>query len=60
MFDQYDKANSGTISYDEFMSALQEKNFSEDKIKQIFDSMVSGTVSVAPCYCLLCNLTSAI
>lgn len=39
-FDQYDTANNGTISYDEFMAALQEKNYPEEKVKEIFNSMV--------------------
>jgi Ca2+-binding EF-hand superfamily protein len=42
VFDQYDSANNGIISYDEFMAALHEKNYPEEKVKQIFDSMVSG------------------
>ncbi|CAJ1936173.1 unnamed protein product [Cylindrotheca closterium] len=38
-FDQYDVANNGTISYDEFMTALKEKNYPEERVKEIFNSM---------------------
>lgn len=38
-FDQYDAANNGTISYDEFMAALQQKNYPEEKVKEMFNSM---------------------
>lgn len=45
VFDQYDVANNGTISYDEFMTALQQKNYPEEKVKEIFNSMVRLAVS---------------
>jgi len=38
-FDVYDTANDGTISYDEFMGALKQNNYSEEKVKEIFESM---------------------
>jgi len=38
-FDQYDTANNGTISYDEFMAAIQQKNYPKEKVKEIFNSM---------------------
>jgi len=38
-FDQYDTANNGTISYEEFMAAIQEKNYPEKQVKEIFDSL---------------------
>ena len=39
-FDQFDTANNGTISYNEFMTALKDRNYPEEKVKEIFESMV--------------------
>ena len=40
-FDQYDTSNDGIITYEEFKLALQQANFSEDELKEIFKSVVS-------------------
>jgi Ca2+-binding EF-hand superfamily protein len=38
-FDQYDTANNGIISYDEFKSALASLHLKEDDFKSIFESV---------------------
>jgi Ca2+-binding EF-hand superfamily protein len=38
-FDQYDTANNGIISYEEFMAAIHEKNYPEEQVKEIFNSL---------------------
>mmetsp|Transcript_7297 Transcript_7297/g.10327 ORF Transcript_7297/g.10327 Transcript_7297/m.10327 type:complete len:565 (-) Transcript_7297:188-1882(-) len=38
-FDQYDTANDGTISYDEFKTALEGSSFTDEDIKKAFESL---------------------
>jgi len=39
VFDQYDTANDGTISYDEFEKALEGSSFSDAEVKKAFESL---------------------
>jgi Ca2+-binding EF-hand superfamily protein len=50
-FDQYDSANDGIITYEEFKQALRQANYSEDAFKEIFDSVVScnGPIDISLC-----------
>ena len=42
VFDQYDRANDGIISLEEFKKALEEKtDYSDEEIKDLFESIVS-------------------
>jgi Ca2+-binding EF-hand superfamily protein len=45
-FDQYDSANDGIITYEEFKGALRQANYSEDTLKEIFESVVSCNGSI--------------
>lgn len=49
VFHQYDVANNGTISYEEFLTAIKEKDYAEEKVKEIFNSMVRLPVSKCLC-----------
>jgi Ca2+-binding EF-hand superfamily protein len=45
-FDAFDSAKDGTISYVEFKQALEDVNYSEETLQEIFASVVSsGAVS---------------
>jgi Ca2+-binding EF-hand superfamily protein len=46
-FDQFDSANNGTISFEEFKAAMLKTNFPEDQVQEIFQSIVSGWEGVS-------------
>ena len=41
LFDQYDTANNGIISFEEFKAALEKSNYPEEQVTEIFESIVS-------------------
>jgi Ca2+-binding EF-hand superfamily protein len=41
LFDQYDTANNGIISFEEFRAALKKANYPEEQVTEIFKSIVS-------------------
>ena len=41
MFDQFDTANNGVISYEEFQEAMKKMNYPKQQIESIFESIVS-------------------
>jgi Ca2+-binding EF-hand superfamily protein len=45
-FDKFDATKDGIISYVEFKQALEKLDYSEDTLKEIFASVVSGRTSV--------------
>jgi calcium-dependent protein kinase len=45
-FDHFDSANDGIVSFEEFRLALQKANYSEETLKEIFESIVSQMDSV--------------
>ena len=44
MFDQFDTANNGVISYEEFHEAMNKMNYPKKEINSIFKSIVSFIV----------------
>jgi calcium-dependent protein kinase len=43
VFDMYDTEKNGVITYSEFKQALKKMNYTEELLRQIFDSVVSTT-----------------
>ena len=41
LFDQYDTANNGVISFEEFKAALEKSDYPPDQVAEIFKSIVS-------------------
>lgn len=41
-FDQFDTANNGVISYEEFKAAMKKVNYSDKDLESMFKSIVSG------------------
>lgn len=44
VFDQYDRTNDGTISFEEFEAAMEKSNYPKEQVQEIFESIVSDKV----------------
>ena len=49
VFDQFDAGNDGIITFEEFKTAMEQMNFPEKEMHEIFDSIVRILASFGLC-----------